>query len=199
MAPTASPRLRAQLVGLLVALVVIVGGGYAWSRLATDDGVDEVIRLDTPGEYVEPGAPTNPPLPTDRLPDVELVGADGSAVRLPDGDDRPMVLNLWYSTCAPCARELANFAEVHGEVGDEVRFVGINPYDATATMERFAGDRGVRYELLRDPDAAFTDELRIVAYPVTLFVDGDGRIVARTGPIDDDELRRHIAQHFGAA
>jgi peroxiredoxin len=183
----------------LVALVLIVGGAFGWRRLVADDGADEVIRLDTPGEYVEPGAPTNPPLPTDRLPDVELVGVDGSAVRLPDGDHRPMVINLWYSTCAPCARELADLAEVHGEVGDVVRFVGINPYDSESTMERFAGDRGVRYELLRDPDFAFNDELRIVAYPVTLFVDGEGRIVARTGPIDDDELRRHIAEHFGAA
>jgi thiol-disulfide isomerase/thioredoxin len=197
-APTASPRLRAPLV-FFVALVVIVAGAFGWSRLADDAGADEEIRLDTPGEYVEPGAPTNPPLPTDLLPDVELVGADGSAVRLPDGDDRPMVINLWYSTCAPCARELVDFAEVHGEVGDAVRFVGINPYDTAATMERFAGDRGVRYELLRDPGFAFTDELRIVAYPVTLFVDGDGRIVGRTGPIDDDELRRHVAEHFGAA
>ncbi len=66
-------------------------------------------------------------------------------------------------------------------------------------MDRFAGDRGVSYELLRDPDFAFTDELGIVAFPVTLFVDADGRIVARTGPIDDDELRRHVAEHFGAA
>ena len=182
---------------VLVALAVIVGGAVGWSRLVADDGADEEIRLDTPGEYVEPGTPTNPPLPTDRLPDVELIGADGSAVNLPADDDRPLVINLWYSTCPPCARELADFAEVHGELGDAVRFVGINPYDTAATMERFAGERGVRYELLRDPDFAFTDELRIVAYPVTLFVEGDGRIVGRTGPIDDDGLRQHIAEHFG--
>jgi peroxiredoxin len=180
----------------LAALAVVLAGAFGWSRLVADDS-DEVIRLDAPGEYVEPGAPTNPPLPTDRLPDVELLAADGSAVRLDEGEGRPMVLNLWYSSCPPCARELADFAAVHGELGDAVRFVGINPYDAAATMARFAGDRGVRYELLRDPDSAFTNELRIVAYPVTLFVDADGRILARTGPIDDDELRRHIAEHFG--
>ena len=34
-----------------------------------------------------------------------------------------MVVNVWYSTCPPCARELADFAAVHAEIGDEVRFV----------------------------------------------------------------------------
>jgi peroxiredoxin len=196
-AATGGSRLRAPLIIALAALLVVLAGAFAWSRLVRDDGgADEEIRLDEPGEYVQPGGPTNPPLPTDELPDVDLVAADGSTVQLPGADGRPMVINLWYSTCAPCARELADFAEVHGEVGDAVRFVGINPYDTAATMERFAGDRGVGYALLRDPEFAFTDELRIVAYPVTLFVDGDGRIVDRTGPIDDDELRRHIAEQF---
>ena len=82
--------------------------------------------LDEPGEYVEPGPSTNPPLPTDRLPGVELLDADGEPCGcVPDG--RPMVVNLWYSTCPPCARELADFAAVDAEVGDEVRFVGVNP------------------------------------------------------------------------
>ena len=195
MALTAGTALRARLVVFLAALAAVLAAAFGWSRLVADDDADEVI-LEQPGEYVEPGAPTNPPLPTDRLPDVGLVAADGSAVHLPEGDGRPMVVNLWYSTCPPCARELGEFAMVHGEVGDRVRFVGVNPYDTVSTMERFAGDRGVRYELLRDPDFAFADELGIVAYPVTLFVDADGRIVARTGQLDADELRAEIAEQF---
>jgi peroxiredoxin len=183
---------------LFVVAALVLIGAIAWARLRSDDGASagDEVRLDAPGEYVEPGTPTNPPLPTDRLPDVDLVAADGSVVRLPDGDDRPMVVNLWYSTCPPCARELADFADVESEIGDQVRFVGINPYDTAATMERFAADRGVEYELLRDPEFAFADELRIVAYPVTLFVDADGRILERTGPVDDGELRQEIAVQF---
>jgi len=196
-------RSRAPLTALVTvaALVLVVGGAIVWSRFVADDGAsaDDEIRLDAPGEYTEPGGPTNPPLPTDELPDVELVAADGSSVRLGEdvGDGRPMVVNLWYSTCPPCARELGDFAAVDGELGDQVRFVGINPFDTPAAMERFAADRGVEYELLRDPEFAFADELRVVAYPVTLFVDADGRILGRTGPIDEDELRDEIAELFG--
>jgi peroxiredoxin len=184
---------------LFLVAALVLGGAVAWSRLVADGGASrgDEVRLDTPGVYAEPGTPTNPPLPTDELPDVELLAADGSTVRLPDADGRPMVVNLWYSTCPPCARELADFADVDSEVGDRVRFIGVDPYDTAATMERFAADRGVRYELLRDPEFAFADELRIVAYPVTLFVDADGRILERTGPLDDGQLREHIAELFG--
>ena len=69
-----------------------------------------------------------------------------------------------------------------------MRFVGINPYDTAATMERFAADRGVGYECCAIRTSP-SPTARVVAYPVTLFVNGDGRIVARTGPIDEDELR----------
>ena len=58
-----------------------------------------------------------------------------------------MVVNLWYSTCPPCARELTYFAAVEAELGDDVRFVGVNPLDDVDEMQQFAADRGVDYEL----------------------------------------------------
>ena len=93
-----------------------------------------------------------------------------------------MVVNLWYSTCPPCARELADFAAVDAELGDEVRFVGVNPYDTASTMTRFAADRGVDVRAAaRSRASRWPTSSAIVAYPVTLFVDADGRIVERTG------------------
>ena len=181
---------------MLAAVVAIGAGVLIWSGTIADDGGNEgqVIVLDQPGEYVDP-AISNPPNSGDPLPDVELTDGDGASVRL-GTDGRPMVVNLWYSNCPPCARELTYFAAVESDVGDDVRFVGVNPYDTASTMSRFAADRGVTYELLRDPDFALADELRIVAYPVTLFVGADGRIVERTGPLDAGELRARIAEHW---
>ena len=176
----------------VASVLVIAVGAVAWSRAVSgDDDVDAV--LDEPGNYVLPGLVTNPPLATDGLPAVDLLAGDGAAVRLvPDG--RPMVVNLWYSQCAPCARELADFAVVHEEVGDRVRFVGVNPWDTAATMQRFAADRGVTYELLRDEAGRFGEALDVVAYPVTLFVGADGEVVGSTGPIEARELRARIEE-----
>ena len=191
------PRFRVQLAVLGVAVVTSVVGAVIWSRTVADGGtaVGDDVVMDEPGLYPAPSASTNPPVTGQALPDVALEDVDGAEVRL-TSDGRPMVVNLWYSTCPPCARELPDLAAVHRDVGDEVRFVGVDPYDTVEAMTAFAGERGVAYELLRDPGFDLTDALGVVGMPVTLLVDADGRVVHQQGVIDDDELRALIAEHW---
>jgi peroxiredoxin len=185
------PALPAPVIGLLVVGVAGLGA-LVWSRTVADGGGEDVLRLDTPGEYADP-AMSNPPNDGAELPAVELQTVDGAAATLsPDG--RPMVVNLWYSTCPPCARELTYFAAVDADLGDEIRFVGVNPVDDVETMRSFAAERGVDYELLVDHDGALGDALGVVQYPVTLFVSADGEIVAETGPLSEGDLRTQIAE-----
>ena len=186
------PGLR--LVSLLAAIPISIAGAVLWSRMASSDPAADAV-LGQPGEYLEPGVSTNPPLPTDHLPSVELLAADGSPVQL-SSDGRPMVVNLWYSTCPPCARELVEFAAVHDQLGEAVRFVGVDPYDSVDEMQAFAEARDVNYELLRDPQGELADAVGVVAYPVTLFVNRDGFVLERAGPLDGDELRQRIAEYW---
>ena len=128
------------------------------------------------------------------LPIVDVGDRDGNVVSSASFVGEPLVVNFWFSTCPPCARELPDFAEVHAELGDEVRFIGINPEDSVQAMERFAGERGVEYELFLDDTREFTDAIGAAAFPITLFVTPEGGIVSQTGAIDADELRTEIAQ-----
>ena len=179
---------------LPIAFVIAVIGALLWTVTVADDGGEggDVVQLETPGEFIDP-AVSNPEHEGDAFPAVDLETADGETVRL-ESDGRPMVVNLWYSTCPPCARELGAFAAVEADVGEEVRFVGVNPLDDGDTMVQFASDRGVQFELLRDPNGDVGYELRVMQYPVTLFVDGGGTIVRQTGPLSEDELRDHVAE-----
>ncbi len=86
------------------------------------------------------------------------------------------------------------FAAVQDELGDRIRFVGVNPYDTPETNLSFAQERGVAYELLRDPDGAFVDAAGIAAFPVTLFVSADGTIVRQTGALDEADLRTYAEE-----
>jgi thiol-disulfide isomerase/thioredoxin len=183
---------RVRLLVLAAAVGISAIGAVIWSNVASSDAKPDAV-LDQPGESDEPSATTNPPLPTHQLPALTLTDASGRPVELaPDG--RPMVVNLWFSTCAPCARELADFAAVHGEVADAVRFVGVDPFDTPGAMTRFAADRDVTYELLRDPTESLGRALAVAAYPVTLFVAADGTILDSTGPIDAARLRARIEE-----
>lgn len=186
------PRAIALAVGAAVSLV----GAVIWSNVvARDDPVDEVT-LDQPGEYVEPGSVTNPEIVADRLPAVTLRDVAGVPFER-TADDRPLVVNIWFSTCPPCARELVEFADVDRDLGDRVRFVGVNPVDSAEAMTEFAAARDVDYELYLDPDGAFTDELGIVAFPVTLLVDADGTVIDQFGALTGRELRRLLAERWG--
>jgi peroxiredoxin len=195
---------RPRLPALVVAVAVAGGlaGGWALNRAVLgDDGDDgagggDSVLLDEPGEYQQPVAGENRDVEGDVLPDVVLTDTEGNAVRSASLTGQPLVVNLWYSTCIPCKRELAEFAAVHRELGDRVRFVGVDPFDGLDQMERFAADRGVGYELLRDADRSFVDALGVIAFPVTLLVDADGTILAQTGELSGDELRHRIGELF---
>ncbi|MGH9133581.1 MAG: TlpA family protein disulfide reductase, partial [Ilumatobacteraceae bacterium] len=181
-------------------------GGWAVSRAVFGDddaspgggdgGDLGSVVLDEPGEYQQPVDGDNREVAGDVLPDVVLTDAAGLETRSSSLVGQPLVVNLWYSTCIPCKRELGEFAEVHREVGDRVRFVGVDPFDSVDVMVRFASDRGVGYELLRDEANQFVDALGVINFPVTLFVDADGVIVDQAGELDGDELRSRIAELF---
>jgi thiol-disulfide isomerase/thioredoxin len=189
----ATVRVRAAVLAAAVGISLV--GAAMWSSSRANDDVTPDAVLDEPGVYQEPSGATNPPLPIDQLPELTLSDADGSPVEL-RSDGRPMVVNLWFSTCAPCAKELAEFAEVDADVDERVRFIGVNPFDTPAAMTRFAADRGVTYELLRDPSESLGQALDVAAYPVTLFVAADGTILAETGAMSGDTLRQRIEVLF---
>ncbi len=183
------------MASLLVAVAVI--GGFVWWQASGDDGsnVDARIESDTPTVSDRPtdGIVTNEKLEGDPLPNAEISDADGNIIETASflGGD-PLVINFWFSTCAPCAKELPDFAEVHAEVGDEVRFIGVNPMDSVPAMERFAAERGVEYELYRDDLVEFQVALGLANFPITIFVTPDGTIVEQTGVFDADGLREKV-------
>jgi peroxiredoxin len=186
------PRLLA--VSLAIALVVGVAGGWVLNRAQSSPTVPDDIVLDTPGEYQQPIEGADQVVTGVPFPSVALLDVTDAEVPSRSLVGAPLVVNVWFSTCPPCARELADFAEVHREVGDRVRFVGINPLDGTEAMQRFAAERGVAYELLRDPASRFLDAAGVASFPRTLFVDEQGIIVGEAGELDADDLRARIEE-----
>ncbi len=182
--------------GVGAAALAVFGGAWFAGVLDDEPQVDGEVVLDVPGIYQQPVDGVNADVSGETVPDVAMLDVDGADVRLTDHRGTPMVVNLWFSNCPPCRRELADFAAVHAEVGERVRFIGIDPFDTLDSMQRFASERGVEYDLWRDPDRTFTAEVGVVAFPVTLFVDEAGRILRQTGEIDADGLRAAIDELF---
>jgi len=175
---------------LFVAVTLIARGS---------DDVDSVV-LDQPGVYQEPGIAVNEDLAGSRLSQAVLETADGTAITVDDllSRGRPVLINLWYSTCQPCKREMPALQAAFAEFGDRIDFIGINPQDSAATMTSFANEVGVGYELFRDPNGSFTVANGITTYPTTLLVSRDGLVIDQiAGELSSDEIRDAVSILLG--
>lgn len=170
----------------VVAVLLAVGAGWAASRSNNDDS--DTAILDTRVTFEQPSIETNAAVTGDPLPDATVQNLAGDDFSVASLIGQPMVINIWGSTCGPCKKELPDFAAAHAQYGDSVRFVGIDYLPASDREEEFARSRGVEYELFYDGDGEFVNDAGVAAFPVTLFVDPNGRIVRQTGQLDEAEL-----------
>ncbi len=167
----------------VAALVVVAFSAIAASRGDSDD----VVTL-TSSDDLSPSIGTNAAVTGEAFPAVNVQTRSGDAFPTADLVGRPLVVNFWYSTCAPCKKELPGFAAVHTKLGDQVRFVGVDTLPPSDTEEAFARDKGVQYELLYDPDGELTSVVGVAAFPQTLFIDASGTILEQTGELTAERL-----------
>lgn len=173
---------------VVVAVAVVAASGGDSNTAGGDD-----VTL-TSDNDLSPSIGTNAAVTGRTLPHVELETVAGDTFATADLIGRPLVVNFWYSTCAPCKRELPAFAAAHAKYGDRVRFVGVDslPGSDRASEEAFARDRGVQYELLYDGNGELTSAVGIATSPQTLFIDAHGTIVKQTGELTADKLEELI-------
>jgi thiol-disulfide isomerase/thioredoxin len=135
------------------------------------------------------------------LPDVTLPClGDGPAVRLAALRDEPTLVNIWGSWCGPCQEETPVLAKVYDDLKTKVRFLGVDDEDDPDSALDFAAHvrPPMRYPSVVDDDKKVLVALHTSEVPITLFVDGTGRVVHRNfGPYrDETSLRQDIARYL---
>ena len=135
------------------------------------------------------GIATNTLLLGSQLPAIKLETVEGQEVSTQSLLNKPLIINVWYSTCEPCRRELPALANADMQYRDLVRFVGVNIKDSATVAREFAAQYGVEFELLLDKNGLFISQLGIATAPVTLAIDQQGVIVGqKAGEISASEL-----------
>lgn len=178
--------------------MISVGGGYVLSRSSNSSGSSapsaaELITITSNGASTAPGIPTNKVVQGKPLPIVDLTDTNGNTISTADLIGHPMVINVWATTCEPCKREMPALAAVHDDLGDQVRFIGVNIAENTPSALAFATSKGVRYELLSDVNGELQGALGVTGLPYTIFVSADGTIVAQKGlELDQATIRSTI-------
>ena len=194
-------RLRPLLIAGLCALAAgTITVSVLLSQSSSESPDDELVTLDDPGLVQEPTIATNSDVSGEALPRVDLLRLDDSTVGIGDLlDGRPLVVNLWFSTCQPCKREMPAIEAAHATYGDRVRFIGVNVQDSAETASSFARDLGIDYEILRDPDGNLTSAAGVATFPMTFFVSADGVIISQiAGEMSADEIEAGVSQVLGS-
>ena len=171
---------------LVIFLVIFLG--FAVTRIFNDTDTPS-YTLSNSVSISSDGIATNSLLTGSQLPEIKLISVDGQEVSTQSLLDTPLIINVWYSTCEPCRRELPAFADADAQYRNQVRFVGVNIKDSASVAKEFASQYGVKFELLLDKNGQFISQLGIATAPVTLAINPQGVIVGqKAGEISAGEL-----------
>ena len=123
-------------------------GPVAGSSILVAEGVDTPVVMSEPSFSLPEPLGAEARLwraygldPEVAVPDVEVSLLDGEARRLSSlvSEGQTLLLNLWATWCAPCAREMPELERIHRAGGDRVRIFGLNvePTSAAERLENF--------------------------------------------------------------
>ena len=185
---------RTRLIKQAVIIFAIIFLGFIVAR--TINGTDTPsYELSNSVDLSKDGIATNTRLTGQQLPSIELENVAGQKISTQSLLGAPIILNIWYSTCEPCRRELPVLASAAMRYRDQVRFVGVNIKDSASVAEKFASQYGVKFELLFDTKGLFISQLGIATAPVTLAVDAQGKIIEQiAGEISASKLNELVSE-----
>ena len=116
------------------------------------------------------------------LPDVIMSGLNGPNRPLSSYRGRPLIINVWASWCGPCRNEAASLERLaRSDAGSPYTVIGIsNDDERSAAMQWLRHSRAtISHYLDSGPRWTLEHMLGASTIPVTVFVDAEGRVVAR--------------------
>ena len=116
----------------------------------------------------------------DAAPAIAATSLDGSFVSLAALRGRPVIVNFWGPSCVPCRDEFPLFKEKLAEhAADGLAIVGVLMGDPPEPARDFIAEFDATWPTVDDPDGALRIAYRVVARPMTYFIDADGIVRAK--------------------
>jgi mono/diheme cytochrome c family protein/peroxiredoxin len=164
--PAATPSLSAGDLDAVVAFVHSLGARQPANRLA-----DELRKAGFAAEETPSAAPQ-----------IDLRNAkDGAAVTLGDFKGKTVLLCFWSTDCSPCLKQLPHLQRLsHRFAASGFAVVAVCADEtegkaAESVARRFAGD----LTIFVDPDGLTRLRFGVQAFPTSVLIDSEGRILGR--------------------
>ncbi|HUE43868.1 MAG TPA: TlpA disulfide reductase family protein [Candidatus Sulfotelmatobacter sp.] len=112
-------------------------------------------------------------------PDFTLTDDNGKPVRLSDRKGKVVLLNFWATWCGGCQVEIPWFVEFYNKYRNAgLDTVGVSmDSDGWTSVRPYLKEKPVPYTIVIGNDAT-AKEFHVTAMPVTVLIDGQGKIAA---------------------
>ncbi len=181
-APVARTRRRTIRIGLALAAVAAVAVSIVAALTVSSQPAPTIALLDLP-------------VPHFSLQGLRATQAPVSSAALRQGG--PTVVNFWGSWCPPCVEEMPALQAVHHDLGNKVRFVGIDEEDTRGAALSFLHKVGVTYPSGFDGNGAVGSAFGIDGTPTTYFISHGKMLDFHTGRMTKKQLLTYLQQIFG--
>jgi cytochrome c biogenesis protein CcmG/thiol:disulfide interchange protein DsbE len=132
-------------------------------------------------------------------PSFALADLDGNPLRLADLHGRPVIVNFWASSCAPCVEEFPLLrAALAKHADDGLAIVGIVYHDRSEAAREFMTRMGATWPAAMDPAGTVAEQFGIFNPPESFFIARDGVIAGRQiGQLSAPDLDRQLLLILG--
>jgi peroxiredoxin len=183
---------RRTVVTVTAAAVVLAGGALAVDHLTTSsDTASRVVN----GNTVEYTAGHQP-----LVPDITATSLTGTPIKMTSYRGKILVLNFWWSLCAPCIAEAPTLEVAYQQYHPQgVDFLGDDVGDTVTNALSFIQSKSISYPSINDPSYSivqqFSQAVPVSATPTTVVIDKTGHVVGMIlGGISIGELTALIHQ-----
>jgi len=131
-------------------------------------------------------APALPPAAQVNRPaaDFSLPRLDGGSLRLSDYRGKVVLVNFWYTNCAPCREETPALASTYKKLSSQgLEIIGVDVRgnerkgaDGDADIRTFTTANGVTYPIVLDTDSQTGRDYQVYTLPTSFLIDKSGNI-----------------------
>jgi cytochrome c biogenesis protein CcmG/thiol:disulfide interchange protein DsbE len=106
---------------------------------------------------------------------------DGKKISLNDLKGKPTLINLWFTSCAPCIEEMPVLNELKSKYGEKFNFLSIT-FDSESKVKIFLEKHKFEFTHIVN-SKKLTSKLGFNGYPINLFLDKNGAVKTIEGNV----------------
>ncbi len=163
--------------GLSRRELLMAGGGALIGLLVI--GLVWMFSSEQARNSLPPAAEVNRP-----ASDFALPSLGGGEIRLAEHRGKVVLLNFWYTGCAPCREETPALQAAYSRLaGQGLQIIGVNVRqnerngpDGEADIQRFIDQYKVSYPIALDVDSQVDRDYQVYVLPTSVMIDRNGNV-----------------------